>query len=134
MCDALIAIVLILLHSSTTTSQPSLTQTHNHCYCCQHCYNVFLTDVQGDVMLIQKVTRSAGLHTNDIVFFTPPTALQEAVAAAGGSLRSSDLFVKRIAALPGNSVTVTPTGNGFVFEHIQSLVRPLVDCVIRQLD
>jgi Signal peptidase, peptidase S26 len=65
-------------------------------------------------MLIQKVTRGAGLHSGDMVFFTPPTALQEAVAAAGGSLRSSDLFVKRIAALPGDSVTVTPTGTPLV--------------------
>jgi Signal peptidase, peptidase S26 len=104
-------VLLLLLYCLFFEELSFILITLLHClFYCILLLQCLCTDVQGDVMLIQKVTRSAGLHSGDMVFFTPPIALQEAVAAAGGSLRNSDLFVKRIAALPGDSVTVSPTG------------------------
>eukprot|EP00752_Nemacystus_decipiens_P014662 g13059.t1 len=64
----------------------------------------------GDVILVEKVSRSAVVRRNDVVFFTPPPALREVVASAGGALNPSDLFVKRVAGLPGDTVTVNADG------------------------
>lgn len=66
----------------------------------------------GDVVLVEKVSRSAIVRRDDIVFFTPPPALREVVASAGGgALNPSDLFVKRVACLPGDTVTVNADGS-----------------------
>ena len=59
---------------------------------------------------MEKVSRSAVVRRDDIVFFTPPPVLREVVASAGGALNPSDLFVKRVAGLPGDTVTVTADG------------------------
>jgi signal peptidase I len=61
----------------------------------------------GDVLLVEKV-RMGELHRRDIVLFRPPVALQDIVAANGGRLNPRDLFVKRVAGLPGDSYRVTP--------------------------
>ncbi|CAN0468734.1 unnamed protein product, partial [Ectocarpus sp. 12 AP-2014] len=59
----------------------------------------------GDVVLVEKVSRSLLVKPNDIVYFRPPPVLQDIVSRAGGTLSPSDLFVKRVAALPGDTVT-----------------------------
>jgi signal peptidase I len=61
----------------------------------------------GDVLLVEKV-HMGELHRRDIVLFRPPVALQDIVAANGGRLNPRDLFVKRVAGLPGDSYRVTP--------------------------
>lgn len=62
------------------------------------------------MVLVEKVSRSAVVRRDDIVFFTPPPVLREVVASAGGTLNPSDLFVKRVAGLPGDTVTVNADG------------------------
>ncbi|CBN80065.1 Signal peptidase I (SPase I) (Leader peptidase I) [Ectocarpus siliculosus] len=64
----------------------------------------------GDVVLVEKVSRSFLVKPNDIVYFRPPPVLQDIVSRAGGSLSPSDLFVKRVAALSGDTVTVGADG------------------------
>ena len=44
----------------------------------------------------------------DLVLFSPPAELQRKVREAGGNLGSRDLFVKRVAALGGDTVELTP--------------------------
>jgi signal peptidase I len=61
----------------------------------------------GDVLLVEKVSMGE-LHRGDIVLFQPPTALQNIVAQSGGRLNPRDLFVKRVAGLPGDSYRVDP--------------------------
>lgn len=65
----------------------------------------------GDVVLVEKVSRSFLVKPNDIVYFRPPPVLQDIVSRAGGTLSPSDLFVKRVAALPGDTVTVSADGS-----------------------
>ncbi|CAM9259823.1 unnamed protein product [Ectocarpus sp. 12 AP-2014] len=65
----------------------------------------------GDVVLVEKVSRSLLVKPNDIVYFRPPPVLQDIVSRAGGTLSPSDLFVKRVAALPGDTVTVSADGS-----------------------
>lgn len=60
---------------------------------------------------MEKVSRSSVLRRDDIVFFTPPPVLREVVASAGGALGPGDLFVKRVAGLPGDTVTVAADGS-----------------------
>ena len=64
----------------------------------------------GDVVLVEKVSRAAFIRREDIVFFRPPPALREVVASAGGILNARDLFVKRVAALSGDVVSVSADG------------------------
>ena len=63
------------------------------------------------MILVEKVSRSAVVRRDDIVFFTPPPVLREVVSSAGGALGSGDLFVKRVAGLPGDTVTVDADGS-----------------------
>ncbi|CAM9955845.1 unnamed protein product [Ectocarpus sp. 4 AP-2014] len=65
----------------------------------------------GDVVLVEKVSRSFVVRPNDIVYFRPPPVLQDIVSRAGGTLSPSDLFVKRVAALSGDAVTVRADGS-----------------------
>ncbi|CAM9600946.1 unnamed protein product [Scytosiphon promiscuus] len=65
----------------------------------------------GDVVLVEKFSRSALVRPDDIVYFRPPPVLREVVSRAGGTLSGSDLFVKRVAALPGDEVTVSADGS-----------------------
>lgn len=62
------------------------------------------------MVLVEKVSRASVLRRDDIIFFNPPPPLREVVAAAGGTLSTRDLFVKRVAALPGDTVSVGPDG------------------------
>ena len=72
------------------------------------------TLLKGDVVVVEKVTpRLSSLHLapslgiGDVVLFHPPNKLQELVMQSGGSrIKDRDLFVKRIAAVPGDSVAV----------------------------
>ncbi|KAL3920169.1 MAG: hypothetical protein SGILL_003396 [Bacillariaceae sp.] len=66
----------------------------------------------GDVLLVDKVSPRIFRQpkVDDIVLFSPPSKLQDIVAQSGGRLSSRDLFVKRIAASPGDRVTVEANG------------------------
>lgn len=64
----------------------------------------------NDVVLVEKISRASVIRRNDIVFFNPPPVLRQEVANAGGTLNSRDLFVKRVAAVPGDTVTVDSKG------------------------
>ena len=48
------------------------------------------------------------------MLFSPPTRLQQLVSEAGGKLGSRDLFVKRVAAVAGDTVELTPAGGVLV--------------------
>ena len=45
------------------------------------------------------------------MLFSPPAELQRKVSEAGGSLGPRDLFIKRVAALGGDTVELTPEGD-----------------------
>lgn len=62
------------------------------------------------MVLVEKVSRASVVRRDDIVFFTPPPVLKEVVSSAGGALNPSDLFVKRVAGIPGDTVTVSADG------------------------
>ena len=62
------------------------------------------------MVLVEKVSRSFLIRRDDIVFFSPPPVLREVVSEAGGKLSDGDLFVKRVAALPGDTVSVGRDG------------------------
>lgn len=67
----------------------------------------------GDVLLVEKVTPrilGGNKRIGDVVLFSPPTRLREIVSSSGGRITDRDLFVKRIAAGPGDTVTVDPSG------------------------
>ena len=67
----------------------------------------------GDVVLAEKVSRLAKLpyEVGDLVLFTPPAGLRRIVDEAGGRpLGARDLFVKRVAALGGDTVELLPGG------------------------
>jgi signal peptidase I len=66
----------------------------------------------GDVLLVEKVTPRLFKNPNmgDIVLFNPNNQLQDIVKANGGRISDRDLFVKRVAAGPGDYVTVDSTG------------------------
>jgi len=89
------------------------------------------TILPGDVLLVEKLTPRLGpSRAGQLVFFKPPDALSEIVAqreVAAASLFPSDsqpswraalprpasssrLFVKRVAAVAGDQVSVSPTG------------------------
>ena len=72
----------------------------------------------GDVLLVDKLSPRISRQisprnskVNDIILFSPPSELQEIVTKSGGNLSSRDLFVKRIAASPGDKVTVYADGD-----------------------
>ena len=68
----------------------------------------------GDVLLVEKVTPrilKGNNHKGDVVLFHPPSRLQNIVSASGGHITDRDLFVKRVAAEPGDIVTVDAPGN-----------------------
>lgn len=76
----------------------------------------------GDVLLVDKVSPRLirRQKVDDIILFSPPSKLQDIVANSGGKLNSRDLFVKRIAAAPGDRVTVE--ANGEVTVNDQNVV------------
>ena len=67
----------------------------------------------GDVVLGEKVSRLANLpfEVDDLVLFSPPAELRKIVEEAGSKpLGSRDLFVKRVAALAGDTVELLADG------------------------
>ena len=86
----------------------------------------------GDVLLVEKVTpRLSNNYNNkvgDMVLFAPPPRLREIVSSSGGKqLSDRDLFVKRIAARPGDVVTVDPTGAVQINDATPPFGRDLCD-------
>ena len=68
----------------------------------------------GDVVLAEKVSRLVSLpyEVGDLVLFSPPPNLLRIVEESGGAkLGPRDLFVKRVAALAGDTVELLPDGN-----------------------
>ena len=67
----------------------------------------------GDVVLAEKISRIARLplQSGDLVLFNPPSKLQQLVGEAGGKLGSRDLFVKRVAAVGGDTVELQRGGS-----------------------
>jgi signal peptidase I len=75
----------------------------------------------GDVLLVDKVTprlfRGACSQVGNVVLFHPPQKLQEIVSRSSGGgrqLSHRDLFVKRVAAVAGDVVTVKANGDVLV--------------------
>ena len=65
----------------------------------------------GDVLLVDKVTPRIlpKFKKGDVVLFHPPEQLQDLVSRNSGGARTisdRDLFVKRIAAMPGDTISV----------------------------
>lgn len=78
----------------------------------------------GDVLLVDKVTprlfRQGAAKVGNVVLFHPPQPLQDFVAQSGGrKLGDRDLFVKRVAAVPGDVVTVERDGEVLV-NHVST--------------
>lgn len=67
------------------------------------------------------------LETDDLVLFSPPPALLDKVEAAGGRLGPRDKFVKRVAAVGGDTVELTPSGELRINGAIRR--RPPLACV-----
>jgi len=69
----------------------------------------------GDVLLVDKITpkvlprNNNNNNINDIVLFSPPEALRDIVRKNGGKISDRDLFVKRIAAVPGDTIDIIKT-------------------------
>jgi signal peptidase I len=68
----------------------------------------------GDWLLVDKVTPRLPIigkrHEGDVVLFHPPEKLREIVARSGGRISERDLFVKRIAGVPGDILSVDKSG------------------------
>lgn len=62
----------------------------------------------GDVVIAEKLSARAGRapRRGEVVLFSPPERLRAVVERAGGRLGPRDLFVKRVAAVPGDRVSV----------------------------
>jgi signal peptidase I len=96
----------------------------------------------GDVLLVEKITprlasflfamsgssgssSSSSTRTGDIVLFHPPDRLLDIVRQSGGrSITNRDLFVKRVAAQPGDSWAVTKSGAVQVTRPLSSEQQP----------
>jgi len=59
----------------------------------------------GDVLLVNKFSRTPPT-IGDVVFFEPPPALLAVLEQKGQRLDARTLFLKRVAALPGDTVTL----------------------------
>ena len=67
-----------------------------------------------DVLVVDKVSPrllgDANKKVGDVVLFSPPDRLRSIVSSSGGRITDRDLFVKRIAAGPGDTVTIDSSG------------------------
>jgi signal peptidase I len=73
------------------------------------------TLIIGDLVLAQKrgfahAIGRRGLAKGQLVLFTPPLELRRRVEAAGGRVGDRDMFVKRVAAVAGDEVSVDALG------------------------
>ena len=66
----------------------------------------------GDLVVAEKLSSvlKFPLERGDIIFFEPPQELEDIVAADGGRLGPRDRFVKRVAAIAGDEVTLGEDG------------------------
>ena len=84
------------------------------------------TILSGDLLLVEKLSSKVGLKPTkgEIVLFTPPKPLRDVVAKTGGKVGARDLFVKRVAASPGDHVRVDSRGSVYVnsrlYDHRQA--------------
>jgi signal peptidase I len=68
----------------------------------------------GDVLVVEKLSPRIFKSNNqkeDVVLFHPPSELQKIVSSSGGRIADRDLFVKRVAAEPGDIVKTTRSGD-----------------------
>ena len=71
------------------------------------------TFLPGDNVLVEKVSlRKTPPRRNEIILFRPPDTLIKMVRDRGTVLKRGDLFVKRVAAVGGDHLTVE---NGWVY-------------------
>jgi signal peptidase I len=84
---------------------------------------------RGDVLLVEKVSPKLfkkSYRTGDVVLFSPPSQLRDIVSRSGGRLASRDLFVKRVAAEPGDEfVVVDKTGSVRINDEVPTGQRDL---------
>ena len=80
----------------------------------------------GDVVLAEKASRLLSLpyEAGDLVLFSPPPGLTQLVSESGGRLDARDLFVKRIAAVGGDTVELLPSG-GIAVNGVARAPAPL---------
>jgi len=81
----------------------------------------------GDVVLAEKLSSRLGLpfEVNDLVLFSPPPELQSLVTSAGGKLGSRDLFIKRVAAVAGDTVALDPFTGDVLVNGVRRPMPPL---------
>eukprot|EP00638_Chattonella_subsalsa_P001081 CAMPEP_0117751272 /NCGR_PEP_ID=MMETSP0947-20121206/10873_1 /TAXON_ID=44440 /ORGANISM="Chattonella subsalsa, Strain CCMP2191" /LENGTH=291 /DNA_ID=CAMNT_0005569615 /DNA_START=269 /DNA_END=1144 /DNA_ORIENTATION=+ len=76
----------------------------------------------GDLLLVEKVSRGTFVHKGDIVLFNPPEELRQVVQNSGGKIGIRDLFVKRVAGLPGDRIHLTEQGGAMVNGAIEQRI------------
>ena len=84
----------------------------------------------GDVLLVEKISprlRQGNSHIGDVILFSPPSRLRDVVAANGGRITDRDLFVKRVAAGPGDVISVNEQGSVVVNGKTQQVDRDLCE-------
>jgi len=88
------------------------------------------TIMPRDVLLVEKLSPRLGAapHRGDLVFFQPPPRLREIadgrrVAAGQAVLDTGTLFVKRIVAVPGDTVSTDANGATHVLAPESPLMR-----------
>ena len=83
----------------------------------------------GDVVLAEKASSRLGLplQHGDLVFFAPPAELEDVVGSKGLKSRigSRDLFVKRVAAVGGDTVQLDASGRGVLVNGVTRAPPPL---------
>jgi signal peptidase I len=78
----------------------------------------------GNVLLVEKITSRVYTSTlssflqsdsyyrvGDVILFEPPYQLREFVLSNGGRLTNRDLFVKRVAGIPGDRLEIDEAGS-----------------------
>ena len=82
----------------------------------------------GDVVLAEKISSlwHLPLERGDLVFFSPPQELEEIVASSSGRrIGARDRFIKRVAAIPGDEVSLDAGGRGVRVNGVPRLPPPL---------
>jgi len=97
------------------------------------------TLLRGDAVLVEYVSSKVApgiCMRGEVVFFRPPEALESYVKSAGGPpLRPRDLFVKRVAACPGDRVHVGASGDVTVNDkQVRNRIVAQADAVPRRVE
>jgi len=83
---------------------------------------------RGDLILAEKLSPLWKTpQRGEILLFTPPDSLKAVVESQGGFVGPRDLFIKRVAALPGDVVTVD-TADGSVTVNGERVQRQGPTC------